>query len=234
MEIPETSRRERYSLNLQLTSDPDEDEEVPPQAVYEMRTPAAREVSDLLAMRLDLTYVCEACELLLDLPTNDPELEPLLTRALWSSALIAYARCFATGKRLGLDEDDVRRIPKGEEAVEFHRKMLNLRNKHIAHSVNPLEFIKIGVMVGTLSREDEEGVTGLVTLFGSNWRVHPTTVDSMRRLSAALLCVVMDRIEEQTPAVRDSADRYGLDAIKGWPVLEHEDGPVDPRTVRAR
>lgn len=232
VETDETARRERYSLNLQLTSEPDDDADVPPQTVYEMRTPAAREVADLLAMQLDLTFVCEACDLLLNLPTNDPGLEPLLTRALWSSALIAYARCFATGKRLGLDENDVRRVPRGDEAVEFHRKMLNLRNKHIAHSVNPLEFIKIGVMVGTLSRDDEEGVTGLVTLFGSDWRVHPTTADSLRRLSAALLGVVVDRIEEQTPVVRDSADQHGLDAIKGWPVLEYENGPVDPGTVR--
>lgn len=126
----------------------------------------------------------------------------------------------------------MRCVPRGDEAVEFHRKMLSLRNKHIAHSVNPLEFIKIGVMVGTLSRDDAEGVTGLVTLFGSDWRVHPTTADSLRRLSAALLGVVVDRIEEQTPVVRDSAHQHGLDAIKGWPVLEYEDGPVDPGTVR--
>lgn len=101
VETHETARRERYSLNLQLTSEPDDDADVPPQTVHEMRTPAAREVADLLAMQLDLTFVCEACDLLLNLPTNDPALEPLLTRALWSSALIAYARCFATGKRLG-------------------------------------------------------------------------------------------------------------------------------------
>jgi hypothetical protein len=154
---PRVSRGERYALNLHLTSDPDDAGDVAPQTVYEMRTPAAREVADLLAMQQDLTFVWEACDLLLDLPTDEPGLQALLTRALWSSALIAYARCFATGKRLGLKDDDVRRVPNGDEAVKFHRKLLDLRNKHIAHSVNPLEFIKIGVMVGPLSRDDEEG-----------------------------------------------------------------------------
>ena len=230
---PEVARSERYALNLHLTSDPDDASDGAPQTVYEMRTPAAREVADLLAMQQDLTFVWEACDLLLDMPTDDPGLQALLTRALWSSALIAYARCFATGKRLGLNDNDVRRVPNGDEALKFHRKMLDLRNKHIAHSVNPLELIKIGVMVGTLSRDDKEGVTGLVTLFGADWQPHPANIDGLRRLADALLAVVMERAEEQTPALRKAADELGLDKIKGWPELVYERGSVDPGTVRA-
>lgn len=222
---------ERYVLNLRLSSERDE-ADVKPQTVFEMRTPDARAVADLLAIRQDLTFVWEACDLLLDLPTDDPGLRPVLTRALWSSALIAYARCFATGKRLGLNDEDVRRVPKGTEAFEFHRKMLELRNKHIAHSVNPLEFIKIGIMVGSLRREDDEGITGLAALFGASWDPHPTSVDSLRRLAEALLEVVMNRAEEQTPALREAAEKMGLEAVKRWPELVYEEGAVDPGTVR--
>jgi hypothetical protein len=212
-------------------SDP-EDDKVEPQTVYEMRTPDAREVADLLAVQQDLTYVWEACDLLLDLPTDDPGLRKLLTRALWSSALVAYARCFATGKRLGFNDDDVQRVAKGNKAVKFHRKMLDLRNEHIAHSVNPLEFIKIGIMVGSLSRDDEEGVTGLVTLFGADWKPHPTSIDSLSRLAEGLLGVVMDRAEEQTPALRETAQETGLETIKRWPELVFERGSIDPAAVR--
>ena len=228
----ESSPHDRYALNLRLNSDPDDDGEVEPQTVYEMRTPDARAVADLLAMQQDLIYVWEACDLLLDLPTDDPGLQALLNRALWSSALVAYARCFATGKRLGLNDDDVQRVSGGNEAIKFHRKMLDLRNKHIAHSVNPLEFIKIGIMVGSLSRDDEEGVTGLVTLFGADWEPHPTNIDSLSRLAEELLGVVMDRAEEQTPALRETAEEIGLETIKRWPELVYERGSVDPGAVR--
>lgn len=233
MTDPEFPLDERYALNLRLTSDPD-DGDVEPQAVYEMRTPAARAVADLLAIQQDLTFVWEACDLLLELPTDDPALRRLLTRALWSSALVAYARCFGTGKRLGLSEDDVRRAPSGNEAVEFHRKMRDLRSKHIAHSVNPLEFIKIGIMVGALSRDAEEGVTGLVTLLAAEWEPHPTNIENLRRLAEALLSVVMERAEQQTAALREAAGNMGLDTIKQWPELAYERGPVDPGTVRDR
>jgi hypothetical protein len=123
-------------------------------------------------------------------------------------------------------------VSNGNQAVEFHRKMLDLRNKHIAHSVNPLEFIKIGVMVGTLSRDDAEGVTGLVTQFGAEWEPHPTNIDGLRLLAAELLGVVMDRAKEQTPALRKAADEMGLATIKRWPELVYERSSVDPRTVR--
>lgn len=227
-----TSAQQRYTLRLPLTSDPDEEGQVEPQRAFKMTTPAAREVADLLAMQQDLTFVAEACDLLLDLDVDDPPLRTTLTRALWSSALIAYKRCFTTGKRLGLTEDDVRRVPGGEEAVDFHRKMVALRDKHVAHSVNPLEFITIGVMVGALSHADEEGITGLVTLFGAHWETSPTNIDGLRRLAGELLAVVMDRAEEQTPALREAAESIGIETVKRWPEITYEHGPVDPGRVR--
>lgn len=231
MEESESSSAKRYVLNPRLTTGQD-DGDGHPQKVYSMRTPAARAVADLLAIQQDLNFVSEACDLLLDLPSVDPRLHATLARALWSSALVAYARCFATGKRLGLTTDDVQRVPNGTQAVEFHGKMIDLRNKHIAHSVNPLEFIKIGVMVGSLSGDDEERVTGLATIFGAEWEPHPANVDGLRRLGVELLAAVAARIQKETPALRQAVGEQPIEAIKQWPEVVHERGPVDPGTVR--
>jgi hypothetical protein len=141
-------------------------------------------------------------------------------------------RCFDTGNRLGLGEEDIRRVSRSDETVEFHRKMRELRSKHVAHSVNPLEFIKMGIMVGTLSPNDEEGATGLITLSSAEWEPHPTNLNGLRRLAAGLLGVVVDGAEEQTSALREAVDEIGLDRIKRWPELVYRRGPVDPGTVR--
>ena len=226
-----SSAFERYSLDLHLAP-AEGDYPATPQKTYEMQTPAARHAAERLATQLDLGFVRDACELLSDLPPQ-VEVRETLARALWSSAVVAYARCFNGGMRRGLTEKDVGSVPRGDEAVEFHRKILALRSKHIAHSVNPSEFIKIGVMVGTLG-PNEEGVTGLVSLFSSEWEAHPDTVDGLRRLANLLLDVVMRSANEHGPALFAAAKEAGLDEVRTWPELTYEHGPVDPETMRKR
>jgi hypothetical protein len=51
--------------------------------------------------------------------------------AFWSAALVAYGRIFTTGRRDRLDDSFLQETPY-EEA---HRRLLDLRNRHIAHRV---------------------------------------------------------------------------------------------------
>lgn len=50
----------------------------------------------------------------------------------------------------------------------------------------------------------------MVTLFGADWQHHPANFDGLRRLTDALLDVVMDRAEEQTPRRRRRVADLGL------------------------
>jgi len=52
--------------------------------------------------------------------------------------LIKYARCFATGKRFGLSKDVFQNLQG--EPFKAHQFYIDLRNKHIAHSANPIDF----------------------------------------------------------------------------------------------
>lgn len=70
----------------------------------------------------------EILKRLLGLLEHDSE-DEVLIQCLWSSALIAYARCFSSGKRLGLKRDLYK---KYEGALDCHDFYINLRNKHIA------------------------------------------------------------------------------------------------------
>ena len=100
------------------------------------------ELSSWAGIRLDLRYVCEACDRLLDTDGADE----VLRRSLFVGALVAYARCFKgnEGVRLGLDETELEGM--GENNVlDMHRFLIAVRDKHIAHSVNSFEGVDVGV-----------------------------------------------------------------------------------------
>ena len=85
----------------------------------------------------------------------------ILIESLWTSALVRYARCFACGKRTGLSEDIFKEFQG--DPVEAHRFYINLRNKHIAHSVNPFEQMEVGLILSPIG-ESERRVLGVSVL----------------------------------------------------------------------
>jgi hypothetical protein len=73
---------------------------------------------------------------------RDPP-DDLVLLALWHAAVVAYARCFGTGRRA--------RFPVDVVPVEFretHEQTLDLRNWVIAHPVSELESHAAGIEVG--------------------------------------------------------------------------------------
>ncbi len=114
----------------------------------------ARELADLLTIRADLEFVAEAADRLAGLLDKEP-LDGVIAKALQSAALIAYVRCFTSGKRFGLTEQTLDRGPEG--AREYHRYLKDMRDKHIAHSVSPFERMAVGAVLSV----DEDAVEGV-------------------------------------------------------------------------
>ena len=106
------------------------------QADYE----EALKLADVYSILQELKSVMETCTRLRQLLKAEQK-DWLLIESLWTAALIRYSRCFASGKRHGLSEDIYKDLPG--DAVGVHRLYENLRNKHIAHSVNPFEQVKV-------------------------------------------------------------------------------------------
>ena len=79
-----------------------------------------------------------------------------MIEALWTAALVKYIRCFATGKRFGLD---VSVFDGLEGARDTHQFFKDMRDKHVVHSVNPFEDASVGVVLcGEPGAEQAEGV----------------------------------------------------------------------------
>lgn len=120
----------------------------------------AARLADLGSILQDLTYVMGCCERLVPLLEND-EKDGVLVEALWSGALVGYSRCFASGKRLGLDESILQDLPG--EPLDLHQFMRDMRDKRVAHSVNPFEQVRVGAILSPPDADDPR-VEGIATL----------------------------------------------------------------------
>src|ERR1700684_314547 len=64
---------------------------------------SAHVLADQAAIIQDLQFVMDSCKrLLTELAKPEEDRDPLLPLAIWSSAVVTYARCFGNGKRSGL------------------------------------------------------------------------------------------------------------------------------------
>jgi len=117
----------------------------------------ALEAEDWLGIHQDLVFVVRAATQAAEIAerqhkgmTESGEVsgsegeDDIVKHSLWTTALIAYARCFGTGVRVRLDESI---FGDREDVLEQHRYYKNIRDKHLAHSVNPFEVTATGIAV---------------------------------------------------------------------------------------
>ena len=120
------------------------------EAGYVLDFDETREAAELHAIIQDLRFVTKVCDRLEDRllareagVQGDQEhltadVDGLVDRSLWIAALTTYGRCFHKGIRYSLPESLFLRTP-GMDYTHLHRYYMNIRDKHVAHSVNSLE-----------------------------------------------------------------------------------------------
>ncbi|MGB7542427.1 MAG: hypothetical protein WBM28_10475, partial [Burkholderiales bacterium] len=77
--------------------------------------------------------------------------------ALSTAACISYAKCFSSGVRQSLDSDLL--STADTELKKLHHFVVNLRDKHIAHSVNSFEENFVTVHIGEHFQSSQEIAT---------------------------------------------------------------------------
>lgn len=115
----------------------------------------AKMLADLTLIFQDLTFTMDILKRLKQL-LKDNSKDRTLIESLWTTALISYSRCFSSGKRLGLSEDIFKNKKLKGDPVGCHRYYIDLRNKHVAHSVNPFEQVAVDLQLskpGSTKRE---------------------------------------------------------------------------------
>jgi hypothetical protein len=198
-------------------------------SVRALVSPEALELADHYAVFAELETVLRCCERLVtelqaqpdDEAQTDDDAQPdddaqarVVVEALWTLALLSYARCFdgaavpASGR---LTRKDLQQAQPDAAASEWHDMLLRLRAHHAHERLNPREEFAVG------AAQDETGrAAGIAVTSRHQPEVDVVTVRQTGALAYALRQHVSTRIVRSERALMSSvADlpRPALDAL---------------------
>ncbi|MBA2308326.1 MAG: hypothetical protein H0W01_03260 [Pseudonocardiales bacterium] len=162
-----------------------------PAVVRLLNTPSAKALADLAAMFEDLQTTLRCCERLvsaLDVPGPDD----LLVEALWTTAVLSYARCFSPGRQgKGLTDADIKATSLKGDVLEWHKVLRQLRKHYSDPAVNPREAFSVGA-----SQDSEGKVNGIAITGVRRPIVDDLSVRQTGAIAYALSVLVDKRITE--------------------------------------
>jgi len=173
----------------------------------------AKWTADFMSYFQDLAFTIKALDQLQELvkeKTNDH----VVTGSLWMAALVSYARCFSTGKRFGLSEN---LFENTEGGIECHNLFMNLRNKHVAHSVNSFEQVVVGLVLSPPA-SSERKVEGVSILSQKLLHFESEGIQNLRQLAL----IAMKEVERQGKEYQEKTLEVGKKI------------PIDTLYVKAR
>lgn len=204
-----------------------------PMPTVAIDVPSAQVLADQASIISELQFVMDCCKrLLADLAKPEEERDPLMPLALWSSAVLAYGRCFSKGKRFALSNDDVRNLPLHGAVMKFHQWILEERDKLAARAANPTEGAKVGAALSSPEQKDRR-VEGIVIFASSREVVDDTGVRQLGGLASELAKQTAEKAQEQQDVVLKDAQQLNLDSlyqqepIGTWPPGEPEESAGD-------
>jgi hypothetical protein len=181
--------------------------------------PSAHVLADQASIIQDLQYVMDCCKrLLAELAKPEEERDPLMPLALWSSAVMAYARCFGKGKRFALSAEDVRNLPLQGAVMKFHKWIIEERDKLTAHAPNPSEAAKVGAALSAPEQKDRR-VEGIVIFAASHVVIDDVGVRQLGGLASELAKQTAEKAQEQQDIVLKDAQQLDLDSLYRLPTL---------------
>jgi hypothetical protein len=180
--------------------------------------PSAHVLADQASTIQDLQFVMDCCKrLLAELAKPEEERDAVVPQALWSSALVAYARCFGKGGRSGLAIDDVRNLPLQGAVMKFHKWVMEERNKLTVHPANPFEGAKIGA---ALSPPGQAGRVQGVGIFSANRvLIDAVGVRQLGGLASELAKQTAEKAQAQQDRVLADAQQLNIDRLYQLPPL---------------
>jgi hypothetical protein len=190
-----------------------------PMLTVALDVPSAYILADQAAIIQDLQFVMDCCKrLLTELAKPEEDRDTILPLAIWSSAVVAYTRCFGKGKRFGLTTDDVQKLPLHGAVMKFHKWIIEERNKLTAHSANPFEVAKVAA---ALSRpeEKERRVEGIVIFATSHIVIDDVGVRQLGGLASELAKQTAEKAQEQQDVVLSDAQQLNMDSLYKLPPL---------------
>jgi hypothetical protein len=185
--------------------------------------PEVAELTALAAVSDDVHHVLACCERLVTTLAR-PRVTPAggspdtaLVEALWTSALLAYARAFAP--RAGvLTTEDLEALGLPGDVLDFHDLLLRLREQYGSYDANPRESCSVGVVAG-----DDGTPVGVAVMATPLPLVDQEAAQQLGRLAFALNGRVDGRMQEVQARVLHRARELTQEELEALPLVR-----VDP------
>jgi len=182
-------------------------------------TPSARILADQASVIHDLQFVMDCCKRLLsELARPEEDRDGVVPQALWSSALVAYARCFGKDRGSGLATDDVRNLPLQGAVMKFHTWVIEECGKLNAHPVDPFEATKIGAVLSPPGQK-ERRVEGIAIFSTSRVLIDVIGVRQLGGLASELAKQTAGRAQEQQDSVLADAQQLDMGSLYKSPPM---------------
>jgi hypothetical protein len=190
-----------------------------PMPTVALDVPSARILADQASIIAELQFVMDCCKRLLpELAKPEEERDQLMPLALWSSAVLAYGRCFSKGRRFALATEDVKELPLQGAVMKFHEWVLEERDKLAARAANPAEGARVGAALSPPEQEKRQ-VEGIVIFASSHEVVNDTGVRQLGGLASELAKQTAEKAQEQQDVVLKDAQQLNLDSLYKLPVI---------------
>lgn len=191
-----------------------------PALTVALDTPSARILADEASIINDLQFVMDCCKrLLTELARPQEERDGVVPQALWSSALVAYGRCFSEDRRSGLAIDDVQNLPLQGAVMKFHTWVIGEYDKLTAPSADPFEAAKIGAALSPPGQKKRR-VEGIAVFSTSRVLIDVIGVRQLGGLASELAKQTAQKAEKQQHAVLTDAQQLDIDSLYESPPLQ--------------
>jgi hypothetical protein len=190
-----------------------------PALTVALDTPSARILADEASIINDLQFVMDCCKrLLTELSRPQEERDGVVPQALWSSALVAYGRCFSEDRRSGLAIDDVQNLPLQGAVMKFHTWVIGEYDKLTAPSADPYESATIGAALSPPGQKKRR-VEGIAVFPTSRVLIDVIGVRQLGGLASELAKQTAQKAEKQQDAVLTDAQQLDIDSLYESPPL---------------
>ena len=156
--------------------------------------------------------------LLAELARPQEDRDGVVPLALWSSALMVYARCFGQGRGAGLAVEDVRNLPLQGAVMKFHEWVIEERGKLTGHLADPFEAAKIGAAL-SLPSQKERRVEGIAIFSTSRVLIDVTGVRQLGGLASELAKQTAGKAQSQQDRVLSEAQQLDISSLYAAPPL---------------
>ncbi len=175
----------------------------------------AGELAGLAAVFDDLQYALRCCEHLVGaLARPAPDTDAALVEALWTGAVVGYARAFSPRAKV-LTDADLHELGLDGDVVGFHRAVLRLRDHYASRHANPRETFTVGV-----AQRDDGTAAGVAVVGAPQPPVDGTTVHQLGRIAYGLAGLVDARMQAAQQRVHLAARGLDADRLRALPLVD--------------